>query len=389
MSFQVGVAGFRPFQRREESVGWGFTLLTFCRDLLLRFLVVVGRQVFIVRVISLLLMTVWLVRAGKYGEAEQVALSRGIATIGWTELPDLSECKTKEDLTALYNGAYPGQKKMKVANQVGQVWGFAHEIKAGDLVVLPLKTQSSIAIGRVDGGYTFDAVDATARHYRKVSWLKLLPRTAFEQDLLYSMGAFMTVCKIERNNAQQRILALVQKPDVVETGTEEPESLGAEKIDLERSARDEIIKFINARFKGHGLARLVDAILRAEGYTTLLSPEGPDGGVDILASAGPFGFGSPKICVQVKSSSSPVEVNVFRELQGVMPHFGADRGILVAWGGFKGTITQDARKQYFAIRLWGQEELIEELFKNYDKLDEDLKAEIPMKRIWTLVQDED
>ncbi len=31
------------------------------------------------------------------------------------------------------------------------------------------------------------------------------------------------------------------------------------------------------------MARLVDAVLRATGYTTYLSPEGPDKGVDLLA----------------------------------------------------------------------------------------------------------
>jgi len=35
-------------------------------------------------------MAVWMVRAGRGGEREDVALREGLAVIGWDELPDLS-----------------------------------------------------------------------------------------------------------------------------------------------------------------------------------------------------------------------------------------------------------------------------------------------------------
>jgi len=62
---------------------------------------------------------------------------------------------------------------------------------------------------------------------------------------------------------------------------------GAEDTNLEDLAHDQIAQLISARFKGHGLTRLVEAILKAQGYTTYRSPEGADGGADILAGAGP------------------------------------------------------------------------------------------------------
>lgn len=36
-------------------------------------------------------MTVWLVRAEKNGERQDLALKEGLAVIGWEELPDLSK----------------------------------------------------------------------------------------------------------------------------------------------------------------------------------------------------------------------------------------------------------------------------------------------------------
>ena len=47
----------------------------------------------------------------------------------------------------------------------------------------------------------------------------------------------------------------------------------------EELAHDAIAKVILAKFKGHGLAILVEAILKAQGYTTFRSPDGPDKGV--------------------------------------------------------------------------------------------------------------
>ena len=77
--------------------------------------------------------------------------------------------------------------------------------------------------------------------------------------------------------------------------------------------------------------------------TTYLSPEGADDGVDILASSGTLGFGSPRICVQVKSTDAPVERIVLDQLAGVMKKFNAEYGLLVSWSGFKSSVSGRCR----------------------------------------------
>jgi restriction system protein len=120
--------------------------------------------------------------------------------------------------------------------------------------------------------------------------------------------------------------------------------------DVERLAEDQILRHIETHFKGHHWARLVEAVLQAEGYQTQLSPPGPDGGVDILAGAGALGFESPRLCVQVKSSGASSDVTVFRGLQGTMATFKADQGLLVCWGGFNTTALREARLGFFPVR---------------------------------------
>lgn len=331
-------------------------------------------------------MSLWLVRAGSYGEQEQGALENKVVTIGWNDLPNLSNIKEKKALAEIYSRVYPNAKKKEAANQVGQIWRFIREIRKGDLVALPLKTQSAIVIGKVERDYEYRELTANIRHIRRVKWLKTIPRSSFDQDILYSLGAFMTVCQIERNEAESRVKKLLQKGEIAEAGVMPvaPE----EVIDIEEYARDQIVKHVGAKFKGHNLARLVEAILRAQGYVTRSSPPGPDGGIDILAAAGSLGFDKPRVCVQVKSSSFPTDVKVVRELRGVMSKVGAEQGLLVAWGGFNPQATQEAKDAFFSIRLWDQGALLEEIFKYYERFEDTLKAELPLKKIWGLVIEE-
>jgi restriction system protein len=108
-----------------------------------------------------------------------------------------------------------------------------------------------------------------------------------------------------------------------------------EDTDIETVASDQIARLIQAKFAGHGLTRLVDAVLRAQGYTTYVSPEGADGGVDILAGSGPLGFGTPRLCVEVKSEASPIDRPSVDKLLGAMTKFGAQEGLFVSRSGFR------------------------------------------------------
>jgi len=36
------------------------------------------------------------------------------------------------------------------------------------------------------------------------------------------------------------------------------------------------------------------------------------------------------------------------------------------------------------VRLWDADDLVDELLRVYDKLDADVRAQIPLKRVWTL-----
>lgn len=347
-------------------------------------------------------MALWLVRAGKYGEHEQRFFADSACYLTWegTEDRDLQKVKDYEGIKALLAELYPDEKPKTRINWASQIAPFVFDIQPGDWVVMPHKHKPAIAFGEVTKGYAFDAkANETYRHSVRVKWLNTeVPRSAFDQDLLYSFGAFMTVCRMARNDAEVRVRAMAKagwkaQPAGASATTTGQKSKAAsndqplaieEHFDVERSARDQITKLVLARFKGHGMAELVGAIMRAQGFSTHISPPGPDGGIDILAAPGTFGFSEPRICVQVKSQQSPIERTVLDALGGVMKKVNATHGLLVCWGGFKSSIDRDETLQFFHVRLWDADDLIDELLRVYDKVDAELRAQIPLKRVWTL-----
>lgn len=341
-------------------------------------------------------MAVWLIRAGSHGEREDLALEQNLALIGWEKLPDLGKISTREALESLCREIYPNEKINTVRNWAGQVWAFIGRINPDDIVTLPLKKQSAVAVGKILGPYQYRVdLPPNARHTRAVTWLRPdIPRTAFDKDLLLSLGAFMTVCQIERNDAEPRIRAmldgtapsmLVPQPTADSAATSDTST---SLVDLEGYARDLIRDRISQMYKTHEFERLVESILRAQGYETVRTGKGADGGVDIVAGQGPLGFGAPRLCVQVKSGSQTEDIKTVRELQGVVRQFGAQQGLLVSWGGFKGSVISEKRRLFFEIRLWDADDVIDAVLENYERLPDDVKAELPLKRIWTLVLDE-
>ena len=251
---------------------------------------------------------IYLTRAGRSGEDEERVFEYNVAIVGFQEVPSLATATDYENVHEIVTGAFHDVKARAVGNFAGQLWAFAVAMKEGDLVVLPRKLTSQIAIGRVTGPYEYRQVDDAFRHTRPVEWLQTdLPRTVFEQDLLYSLGAFMTVCNISRNDAERRVASVAEgKPDPgpsVSLDTQSTQVPGLREHseglpDLSQLAHDQIVAHIQARFSGHALAALVNAVLRAEGWLTKPSPPGADGGVDILAGRGSLGLDEPRLCVQ-------------------------------------------------------------------------------------------
>jgi restriction system protein len=299
---------------------------------------------------------------------------------------------------------FKGASAGKLANFTGQLWALRGRITVGDLLVMPLKTTKQIALGRVTGHYEYLAgeEDGNKRHVVPVKWERVdLPRAAVKQDLLFTLGSAMSIFSPNKNDAVARLENLlvhgtdpgqsVSKPtlkhklDKTFDGTDdvdEPEM----SPDIEEAARDQITAKIGEEFSGHELATLVSALLEAQGMQCRQSPPGPDGGIDIIAGRGLLGLDDP-ILVQVKSGSQ-VGAPVLSQLQGVMTNYGAQQGLLVAWGGLSKP-AQDAHKTcQLRVRLWQSADVVDAVLANYERLNDDIRSRLPLKRVWIFTEPE-
>ena len=75
----------------------------------------------------------------------------------------------------------------------------------------------------------------------------------------------MTICRITRNDAENRIKAMEtngwkSKPASTALSADDyEESDDTGELDIERFAKDQIAKFLTANYSGHAMAELVEA----------------------------------------------------------------------------------------------------------------------------------
>ena len=153
----------------------------------------------------------WLIRAGRDGEREDYNLDHGLASMGWGNLPDLTDVPSRGDLTAMIRQALPDAPDGAIRNHASQLWSLRSRVRVGDLVVLPLKTTRQIALGTVTQEYSYRAdEDGDWRHVLGVDWKRIdVPRSAVQPDLLKSLGAQMTICSIKNDEDVRRLHQLM------------------------------------------------------------------------------------------------------------------------------------------------------------------------------------
>jgi restriction system protein len=59
-------------------------------------------------------MSVWMVRAGKAGEREELDLKQSLVVLGWEEVSDLTPIQSPDQLKTLLQATYPTDSKFRL-----------------------------------------------------------------------------------------------------------------------------------------------------------------------------------------------------------------------------------------------------------------------------------
>ena len=128
------------------------------------------------------------------------------------------------------------------------------------------------------------------------------------------------------------------------------------------------------------MQELVAGILRAMGYKTIISAKGPDRGRDIMASPDGLGLEEPRIIVEVKHRDGQMGASEIRSLTGGMRP--GSKGLYVSTGGFTKDAKYEAERSTVPVTLVDLDLLGTLLVQNYDNLDSDTRALVPMVKIY-------
>jgi restriction system protein len=325
---------------------------------------------------------IWGIHGGKTGDADTLFLSKGYIAIGWADAGDLSKVADREAFKVLVAKTWPDRAKQKplwVVTAGSQMFRFIKVMKTGDLVAYPSKQDRKIHLGRVESDYQYDpSLDPGYPNLRKVKWLDAAPRTHFSQGALYEIGSALSLFQIKNYADEYRSVAEGKTVAQVASAKEDS-SIVAVKQDVEETTRDFIVKALAQETKGHPFATFVAHVLNTMGYRTRVSPEGTDGGIDIVAHRDELGFEPPIVKVQVKSTEGKVGDPEVSALYGKVGS--SEFGLVVTLGYFTPQAITFARNKS-NLRLIDGDDLVELILEHYEQLDSKYKAMVPLKRVY-------
>jgi len=324
----------------------------------------------------------WVVRAGRGGEIIQTFEARGIVAIGWVEMEDCSSLKTRDDFRSAHMQAYPNSRSP--GGQSGQVYRFVREMQVGDTVLSPDPSSREVLVGEVTGEYRYDPTptDGAYPQVRDVKWRGRMPRDKMKPQFRSSVGGQATIFTVEGYGDE---IKAILAGDVPPTGGPEKEEEDTFDFlaDTQEKA-DELIADHIASLAWDDFELLVAAVLRTLGFRTKLSRRGADGGYDIVAHPDALGFEEPRVKVEVKHRKGAMGGPDVRNFRSTIRS--GEKGLYVSTGGFKGDAKAELEKAGTPFTLMDQDEFIALLTENYDKLEPEFQALVPLRKVYILAK---
>ena len=326
-------------------------------------------------------MGAWIIRAGRGGVYAEDWATRGIIGIGWDLGGASIAAMPKDAIRQAYADLHPGESRGKVAAAVSQAAHFAHDMGKGITVVMYDPSSRLYHIGKVTGDCRPTPEADGIEYSRTVAWAKTAPRDALAQSSKNSLGGIQTIFAIsdevmaDLDRAAADNAAPAAPADVADEDDSDEEARYATYDDGIERIKDRVLSL-----EWEDMERLVAGLLKAMGYCARITPKGPDGGRDVVASPDPPGLESPHIVADVKHRKGAMGAPAVRSFIGGLR--ADDRGLYVSTGGFTKEARYEAERANVPVRLLDIDGFVRLYVDVYDKTDEETRAILPLVRIW-------
>lgn len=320
----------------------------------------------------------WMVRAGNDNELIDEFIENSWLAIGWADIGDLSNADSREEVKDRYYQTYDHSVSRAGVN-AGQIHRFSNVMAEGDLVLTYDKSAREYHVGTVSSEYRWkpSGYPDGYPHVRDVEWDKVIDRDDFSTPVKNTLGSVLTIFSLdERREAIDRVL---YGEESEEDDSDEEEDVPAYHEDVEATAED-LISDIIANIDPFDFEELVAALLRAMDYSTKLTSDGADYGVDIIAHPDALGFEEPLVKVQVKHRESKMGSSDIRDFIGTLDS--GEMGLYVSSGGYTSSAHDEVERTSSRITLLDRDDFIELLIEHYDDIDSEYKAFVPLTPVY-------
>lgn len=112
----------------------------------------------------------WTITAGEDDEMWNAWVSEGIVGIKWSDIGDISQYDTDDDIRDALKEKY--HHTGSANNDTLACFEFQRKMKKGDIVIAKKESDTILGYGEVTSDYIFDEERKTYKHVRKVDWKK-------------------------------------------------------------------------------------------------------------------------------------------------------------------------------------------------------------------------
>jgi len=128
----------------------------------------------------------WGISPGGHASLWDMWKEKGVATIGWNEIGNLKQYKSKKDLVEAIKKTY--NTKRKPINNAKTCYDFTYTMKIGDRLLAKKGHSVILGIGEVVGSHEYDEKASEHMNIRKVNWLKVgewqVPKNNWDKTLI-------------------------------------------------------------------------------------------------------------------------------------------------------------------------------------------------------------
>lgn len=144
----------------------------------------------------------WLIAPGHGAEKWSDWIDLKVATMGWTEIGDLSAFDSKEQMIKSFDDVFPDKNN---SGNALMTWNFAHEINEGDILFAKLGRSEILGWGVVAGSYSYEPNESDHRNFIPVKWaepkaIKMPDDRILAMKTLTEISGDQELCEILRSN---------------------------------------------------------------------------------------------------------------------------------------------------------------------------------------------